>query len=116
MIWLWLSAALMLATAIGHSWLGEKRLIGPHLRAREGMMQSGFVRALTRYAFHVTSALMLATALVVVWPGVPDGPVVAVGAIWLALGLTSLIALRGKHVAWPLLTGAGVFALIGAAG
>ena len=37
-------------------------------------------------------------------------------AIWLALGLTSLVASRGKHVGWPVLSGAGLTAIIGAQG
>lgn len=77
-------------------------------------MRSDFARTITRYAWHVTSALMIATALTVAWPGVPRELIAVVGAIWLVLGLTSLIASRGKHVGWPVLTGAGICALAGA--
>jgi hypothetical protein len=69
-----------------------------------------------RYAWHVTSALMVASALTVAWPGTPRALVTAVGAIWLALGLTSLVASRGRHVGWPVLSGAGLAAIIGAQG
>lgn len=115
MVWLWASATLMLATALTHSILGEMRLIGPLLRGRHGVLASAYARTLTRYAWHVTSALMVATALVVAWPGTPVTLIRAIGAIWLALGLLSLLASRGKHVGWPVLSGAGICALMGAA-
>ncbi|MEO6359964.1 MAG: hypothetical protein ABIO43_05235 [Sphingomicrobium sp.] len=115
MIWFWLSAALMTATAVAHSILGEKKLIGPQLRDRRGVMEKAFARTITRYAWHVTSALMLVSALTVVWPGAPHKLIGAIGAIWLLLGLVSLISTRGKHVGWPVLCGAGLCALIGAA-
>ena len=115
MIWLYVSAALMIATGITHSILGEAKLIGPLLRAREGVLASGFARTIIRYAWHVTSALMVATAITVVWRGVPAALIQAIGAIWLALGVVSLVATRGKHVGWPVLSAAGICALVGAA-
>lgn len=114
MIWLWASAALMLVTAFTHSILGEAKLIGPMLRAREGVLASGFARTIIRYAWHVTSALMAATAITVIWPGVPAALIRAIGAIWLALGVISLVWTRGKHVGWPVLSAAGICALVGA--
>jgi hypothetical protein len=106
----------MASTALIHSWLGEKRIVGPLLTYSDGVMRKPLARAIVRYAWHVTSALMLACALAVAWPGVPDGPILAIGTIWLALGLTSLVASRGKHVGWPVLAGAGLAAIIGVQG
>lgn len=114
MSWLWLSAALMVFTAIVHSWLGEKRIVAPLLARRDGAMARPLARTIVRYAWHVTSVLMVATALAVAWPGTPSGLVAAIGAIWLALGLVSLIASRARHVGWPVLSGAGIAALLGA--
>jgi hypothetical protein len=114
--WLWLSAGLMALTALVHSWLGEKRIVMPLLAYSDGVMQRPLARVIVRYAWHVTSALMLASALAVAWPGTPGGLVLAIGAIWLALGLTSLVASRGRHVGWPVLAGAGLAAIVGAAG
>lgn len=116
MNWLWLSAGLMVLTAIVHSWLGEVRLIGPQLRGRHGVLARPFARTITRYAWHVTSALMVASALAIAWPGSPRGLILAIGGIWLALGLLSLVVTRGKHVGWPVLAGAGLAAIIGAQG
>jgi hypothetical protein len=106
----------MAVTALAHSWLGEKRIVIPLLAYREGVMQRPLARTIVRYAWHVTSALMLASALAVAWPGSPRGLVAATGAVWLALGLMSLIASRGKHVGWPVITGAGLAAVLGAQG
>lgn len=114
MIWLWASAALMLVTAFTHSILGEAKLIGPLLRERHGVLASGFARTIIRYAWHVTSALMAATAITVIWPGTPAALIRAIGAIWLALGVVSLVWTRGKHVGWPVLSAAGICALVGA--
>lgn len=106
----------MAFTALVHSWLGEKRIVTPLLAYSDGVMQRPLARVIVRYAWHVTSALMLASALTVAWPGVPRVLILSIGAIWLALGLTSLVASRGKHVGWPMLAGAGLAAIIGASG
>ena len=116
MSWLWLSAGLMALTALVHSWLGETRIIAPLLALNDGVMRRPLARVIVRYAWHVTSALMLASALAVAWPGTPSALVMAIGAIWLALGLTSLVASRGQHVGWPVLSGAGLAAVVGAWG
>lgn len=114
MIWLWASAALMVATALTHSILGEARLIGPLLRERQGVMASDFARMVTRGAWHITAALMAGSAITVIWPGVPVELIRVIGAIWLALGIIDLVWTRGKHVGWPMLSGAGICALVGA--
>ena len=116
MNWLWLSAGLMALTALVHSWLGETRIVAPLLALNDGVMRHPLARVIVRYAWHVTSALMLATALAVAWPETPAALVAAIGAIWLLLGLTSLVASRGKHVGWPVLSGAGLAAVVGAWG
>jgi hypothetical protein len=114
-IWLWLSAALMVATAFTHSALGEKRLIGPLLR-RDIDLLSGYRANLVRFAWHFTSLLMIVTACVVAWSKTP-APVIAItGAVWLAAGVFDAVLTRGKHVGWPPLSAAGILALLGAWG
>lgn len=115
MAWLWASAALMLTTALTHSILGEVRLIGPLLRGRYGVMANDFARTITRAAWHITAVLMAGSAITIVWPGVPVELIRAIGAMWLALGIIDLVWTRGKHVGWPMLSAAGLFALVGAA-
>jgi len=115
-IWLWLSAAFMVTTAGVHSVLGYRRLIVPLLRRREGPLSDALTRRIIRFAWHATSILMLISAAAVAWPGTPNGLLVVIGGGWLATGLFNAAYTKGRHIAWPALSGAGIFALIGALG
>jgi hypothetical protein len=112
-ICLWLSAALMVATAVTHSALGEKRLIGP-LLARDIKLLSGYRANLVRFAWHFTSLLMIVTACVVAWPTTPLPVITITGFVWLAAGVMDAVLTRGKHVGWPPLSAAGILARAGA--
>jgi hypothetical protein len=113
-IWLWLAAATMVATAIVHSVLGERRLITPILALDSDITRKPLARRVTRFAWHFTSALMALSATVVIWPRSPSGLVAVTGAVWIAVGLFDGVFTRGEHIGWPFLTAAGVFALVGA--
>ena len=108
-----LSAAVMILTAIAHSVMGERRLITP-LLARDIDLLTGYRSMLVRFAWHYTSVLMAVTALLVAWPGAPVQLVRVTGAAWLIAGVFDAIVTRGKHVGWPLLSLAGILALVGA--
>lgn len=114
MIWFWLSAGSMVTAALVHSILGARRLIAPLLRMREGLLADPLVRRIIRFAWHATSVLMLVSAAAVAWPGTPKPLIVAIGAAWLATGLFNAAYTKGRHIAWPVLSAAGLFALIGA--
>ncbi|ALH80424.1 hypothetical protein [Sphingopyxis macrogoltabida] len=114
MIWLWLSAAFMVTTAGVHSVLGYRRLIVPLLRSEAGPLADPLSRRIIRFAWHATSVLMLISAAAVAWPGTSPSLLTVVGAAWLATGLVNAAYTRGRHIAWPALSGAGIFALIGA--
>ncbi len=114
MIWLWLSAALMVTTAGVHSVLGYRRLIVPLLRSEAGPLVDPLSRRIIRFAWHATSVLMLISAAAVAWPGTPNSLLIVIGAGWLATGIFNAIYTRGRHIAWPALGGSGIFALIGA--
>lgn len=114
MIWLWLSAAFMVTTAGVHSVLGYRRLIVPLLRAGEGPLADPVARRIVGFAWHATSVLMLISAAAVAWPGTPQTLLVVVGGGWLAAGLFDAVYTKGRHIAWPALSGAGILALIGA--
>ena len=114
MTWLWLSAAFMVTTAGVHSALGYRRLIAPLLRRRDGPLSDLLTRRIIRFAWHATSVLMLISAAVVAWPGTARNLLIVIGAGWLATGLFNAVYTRGRHIAWPALSGAGIFALIGA--
>ena len=108
-----LATAAMVLTALAHSLIGEKRLIGP-LLARNIDLLSGYRASLVRFAWHFTSLLMIVTALLVAWPGAPVVLVRITGAIWLIAGVLDAILTRGKHIGWPLLMAAGLLAVLGA--
>ena len=113
-MWLWLSAAAMVTTAAIHSAAGERKLVGPLLRGDQPPMDNAQSRKVLRSAWHITSAFMILSAIVVAWPGLPAALIVAIGIFWLCLGLLSLISSRGRHVGWPSLLASGTFALLGA--
>jgi len=113
-IWLWLSAAAMAATAAFHSRLGERRMVRPLLALDQGVTADPRVRRIIRFAWHATSVLMLLSAVTVAWPGTPRGLIAIIGGGWLATGLVNAAYLKGRHIVWPFLTGAGALALIGA--
>ena len=114
MTWLWLSAACMVTTAAVHSLLGYRRLVGPLLRRREGPWADAMTRRIIRFAWHATSVLMLISAAAIAWPGTPTTLLIVIGGVWLATGLFNAAYTMGRHIAWPALSGAGIFALIGA--
>ena len=112
-MWLWLSSAFMVAAALVHSVLGYRRLIVPLLRSGGGLLADPLVRRIVRFAWHATSALMLVSAAAVSWPGTPKGLLAVIGAAWLATGLFNALYTKGRHIAWPVLSAAGLLALIG---
>ncbi len=114
MIWLWLSAAFMVTTAGVHSVLGYRRMIVPLLRGEAGPLADPLTRRIIRFAWHATSVLMLISAAAVAWPGTPNNLLIVIGAGWLAAGFFDAAYTKGRHIAWPALSGAGIFALIGA--
>lgn len=114
MIWLWLSAAFMVTTAGVHSVLGYRRLILPMMQSQAGPLADPLSRRIIHFAWHATSLLMLISAMAVAWPGTPADLIAAIGAAWLATGLANAAYTKGRHIARPALSGAGIFALIGA--
>ncbi len=114
MIWLWLSAAFMVTTAGVHSVLGYRRLIVPLLHSEAGPLADPLSRQIIRFAWHATSVLMLISAAAIAWPGTPNALLIVIGGGWLATGLFNAAYTKGRHIAWPALSGAGIFALIGA--
>ncbi|NBW74389.1 MAG: hypothetical protein EBR34_01165 [Sphingomonadaceae bacterium] len=113
MIWLTLSAIAMAGTAVIHSVAGERRLLGPALASRTGVFARPQARGVFRGAWHLTSLFMALTAAVMVWPQTAWDLKALVAAVWLAIGLYSLVSTRGRHVGWPSLIFAGVTGLIG---
>jgi hypothetical protein len=110
----WISAGLMAATAVAHSVVGERQLIRPALGLQAGILRVPLARQVLRFAWHLTSVLMLLSAALVAWPSSPHALVGVAGAVWLAVGLVDAAYTRGKHLGWPLLSAAGALSLVGA--
>ena len=90
-----IAALLMVLTACLHSYFGERRLIAPMLSIDAPLFQSALARWVIRFAWHMTSALIM-----------------LIGFVWLMAGLVDGIGSRGKHIGWPPITLAGLFILI----
>ena len=113
MTWLWLAAATMVVVALVHSVVGERRLVGPILTINTGVVARPLGRQVLRFAWHMTSVLMILCAVVVAWRDVDPLLVRIVGSAWLAAGLFDAAYTRGRHIGWPFLTAAGAFAIMG---
>ena len=108
-----LVSAAVLTVAIGviHSWLGERRLIGPLLAAvgrRQGMLErSVFARQVLRFAWHLTTlawwgfgALLVDLSLGTI--DVRSRSILGIVAMtFLITGMAILVSSRGRHLAWP---------------
>jgi hypothetical protein len=111
------AAVLLVITAFAHSVLGERRLLGPLLARREGVLASDLARFILRFAWHLTSVTWAILALILVqlvrdpttarfWAAA------ATGVAFTGIGLFDAVATRGRHVGWPLLTAIGIAALL----
>jgi len=109
---LMLAAGLMMLTALLHSVLGERRLIRPLVALDAGIMTRPLAQRVLRFAWHLTSALMLACAFAMLWPTTPQPVLAAIGLAWLVPGIVDALYTRGRHVGWPLLVAAGALPLI----
>jgi hypothetical protein len=114
---LFTAAVLLVVTAVAHSALGERRLLGPLLARREGILASDLARFILRFAWHLTSLTWALLALILVQ--LVRGPVTArfwaaagTGVAFTTIGLYDALATRGRHVGWPLLTAIGIAALL----
>lgn len=109
-------AMLFIVSAV-HSWGGEKYLWRPLFKHKGNrILESQLARVVLRLAWHLTSVLWLVLASVVYTvafePSFIEVVVLGVvGTSFVIVGLVDLIASKGQHIGWPLLTLVGVFAL-----
>jgi hypothetical protein len=105
-----IAAILLFIIGTVHSWLGERRLIGPLLATghRQGLLKkSAFACQVLRFAWHLTTVAWWgigAMLLVLSWaPLEPTGRLILwiTAATFLVTGLATLLTSRGRHLAWP---------------
>lgn len=111
------AAMLLMVTAVVHSVLGERRLIGPLVECRDGILARDLARFVLRFAWHLTSVTWLVLGLILVQ--LVHNPVKArlwaasaTGVAFIGVGLFDAVASRGRHIGWPLLAGIGIAALL----
>jgi hypothetical protein len=110
-----LCAVALVATSLVHSILGERRLIGPLLAQRDGVLAHDLARFLLRTVWHFMTVLFWMIAAVL-WTsaGSTDRAVtmlLAVTAIGIGgAGIYDAIGSRGQHVGWPMLVLIGLLA------
>lgn len=112
------AAALTVAVAAAHSYLGERYLLMRLFRRQDLPKLFGsteFTTRTLRFAWHVTSIAWLGLAAVLVAlahpPATPDVLGRIVGATFLAHAAVALAGSRGKHLSWPVFLAIGVLAV-----
>ncbi len=104
-----LAAVLAFAAPIGHSWLGEKFVVGPLLKSDPlpPVLKPAINRRLVRWVWHLPSAIWAVLGLYVLWAGlvggVTEGAALVIGAVFAVSGLANLGATRRVHFGWALL-------------
>jgi hypothetical protein len=116
-----LIAAALLVFIVGaiHSWLGERRLIGPVLAPenRQGVLVHHYARYVLRFAWHLTTltwwAIAVILGLMALSPVGETGRMilVVIATLFLAMGAFTLVTSRGRHVSWPFFLAIGALSL-----
>jgi len=115
-----LAAVLAFATLVGHSWLGEKHVIGPLLASAPlpPVLKPAINRRLVRWVWHLPSAIWAVLGFYILWAALADAmtqsAAVMLGAVFAVSGLANLGATRRVHFGWVLLFGIAVALWIGA--
>lgn len=117
-----LAGLLAFATAAGHSWLGEKFVIGPLLKSDPlpGVLKPEVNQRLVRYVWHLPSAIWAVLGIYVLWAGLAGAmtkpTAVLLGAVFVVSGLANMVAVRRFHFGWALLFSIAAALWIGAFG
>ena len=107
----------LLIVAFVHSFFGEKILLRPMFKYRGNkVLESKLARMVLRFAWHLTSLLWVFIAGMIYTAGfspehLPSVILLTFGAGFVGIGIFDLIASRGKHIGWPILTAIGACCL-----
>jgi hypothetical protein len=119
--WLVIASLSYAVLAAGHSWLGERRIIGPLLRQPWQLRSPrSFADPLLRWTWHLTSAAWLtgATVLAAAAAGaaVSTLAIDALGGLAVVSSGVILVALRGTFPGWAVFALGGLACFVGAHG
>lgn len=109
---------LLLMTALMHSIMGERMLIGPLLeQGGNRVLEHNLSRMLIRFGWHVTSLMwvLLAISLYgVMFKHMSAATLLlaSTGICFLCIGIFDLIFSKGRHIGWLPLTLIGAFSLL----
>ena len=112
---LYVAAILTIAISVAHSYLGERYILMRLFRHTDLPKLFGsddFTKKTLRFAWHITSVAWLGFAAILILMA-RGGPTVralgvVIGATFLLHGLITLVASRGRHLAWPVFLTIGV--------
>jgi hypothetical protein len=107
------AAALIAATAVAHSWLGERYLVSRLLRRPDLPQLFGsdvFARRTIRYAWHLTTIAWLGFAVALVFLSgavigirVGQGLLLTIAGTAFASAGLAVVVTRGRHLSWVVL-------------
>ncbi len=100
-----LTAALMVLTGIGHSWLGERKVISAMLAITDGKLLSRVQRRFLRACWHVGTISWFATAAMLLCLSLPPRELqLAIlsinGAAFVLIGSLNFLISRGRNPGW----------------
>ena len=115
---LYAAAFLTIAIGVVHSWLGERYIL-TRLFRRGNLPElfggEAFTRNTLRFAWHVTTIAWwgFATILILMANGPPAQTALGlvIGSTFLVHFAVTVIASRGKHLAWPVFLAIGVLTI-----
>lgn len=118
------AAIFTLGMAVGHSWAGERSILRPVLASPLELgspRRSDFVRATLRFAWHLTSLLLLGCAAILAALSSAPLDLAAlftleiIGALFLACAAITASYSGARHIAWPFFLAAALMCLWSAA-
>lgn len=118
MILLYLAAFLTFTVGVAHSYLGERYIL-IRLFRRENLPKlfggTTFTTRTLRFAWHITTLAWwgFAVLLILLAQGAlsSERALLVIGGVFLASGALTLVASRGRHLAWPVFLFIGLAAL-----
>jgi hypothetical protein len=118
-LWLKLAIGLVVALGIAHSVLGERYILQRLFRRADLPALFGsdvFTKRTLRFAWHLTSIAWwgIAAAFVALGFNSARGGVLILAGMFAVSGIITLVASRGRHLAWVVLLVIGLFAWLGA--
>ena len=115
---LYIAAALTITVGIAHSWLGERYVLTRLFRRGNLPKLFGgedFTRNTLRFAWHITSIAWWGfAAILILMAGGPPATTtlgIIIGVTFLVHFMITVVASRGRHLAWPIFLGIGLLTI-----